>query len=248
MKANSLFKNVHVRFEVVRLSLLKRITNWLFGAVTCLALLSSCWFPEQFETEIRFTSTGLYGVTYIGVITYAPLFGKIARGEISKEDADRQIQQHLKFLKGDSAFKEVNSIGSGRFQVKYMKEGQFAGNKQSFNFISRQGAMFRLRTTEDAKMVLAGSGQALLYADRFEEVGLKMQGLMRVVTDAEVLEHNANFVRKSRTPGFVQYDWRIRNLRDVPPRLIAKLKIDPRTGVPAYGAGASNVDADDGKD
>ncbi|MBL8631393.1 MAG: hypothetical protein JNM81_17290 [Rhodospirillaceae bacterium] len=232
----------------MRPTLLKRITIWLVGAVTSLTLLSSCWLPEQFETEVRFTSLGAYGVTYIGIITYAPLYGKIVRGEISKEDADRQIQQYLKFLKGDSAFKEINSIGSGRFQVKYMKEGQFAGNKQSFNFISRQGAMFRLRTTEDAKMVLGGSGQALLYADRFEEVGLKMQGLVRVVTDAEVLEHNANFVRQSRTPGFVQYDWRIRSLRDPPPRLIAKLKVDPRTGVPAYGSGASNVDTDDGKD
>ncbi|MBL8645162.1 MAG: hypothetical protein JNK21_14615 [Rhodospirillaceae bacterium] len=227
---------------------MKRISIWLASAVTSLALLASCWLPEQFETEIRFTSTGLYGVTYIGVITYAPLFGKIARGQISKEDVDRQIQQYLKFLKGDSAFKEINSIGNGRFQVRYEKEGQFAGNKQSFNFISRQGAMFRLRTTEDAKMILAGSGQALLYADRFEEVGLKMSGLIRVVTDAEVLEHNANFVRQSPTPGFTQYDWRIRNLRDPPPRLIAKLKVDPRTGVPAFGAGASGVDTDDGKE
>lgn len=214
------------------------------AAAAALTLLASCWFPEQFESEIRFTSTGAWGVTYIGVITYAPLYGKIVRGEISKEDADRQIRQYLTFLKGDSGFKEINAIGNGRFQVKYMKEGQFAGNKQSFNFITRQGAIFRLRTTEDARMILGGSGQALLYADRFEEVGLKMQGLIRVVTDAEVLEHNANFVRKSATPGFTQYDWRIRNLRDPPPKLIAKLRVDPRTGVPAYGAGGSEVEDD----
>ncbi len=228
---------------------LKRIGIYLGSAVVALAVLASCWLPEQFDTEIRFTSTGDYGVTYIGIITYAPLFGKIARGDISKEDVDRQIAQYLKFLKGDSSFKEINSIGSGRFQVKYMKEGKFAGNKQSFNFISRQGAMFRLRTTEENTMVLGGSGQGVMYAKRFEEVGLKMSGLFRVVTDAEVLEHNANFVRKSATPGFTQYDWRIKSLRDPPPKLVAKLKVDPRTGVPAYGSAApSGVEADDGKD
>jgi hypothetical protein len=227
---------------------LKRLILSFIGSFTALALLASCWLPEQFETEIRFTSTGAYGVTYIGVITYAPLFGKIARGEISKEDVDRQIQQYLKFLKGDSSFKQINSIGSGRFQVRYEKEGQFAGNKQSFNFISRQGAMFRLRTTEDALIKLNGSGQAVLYADKFEEVGLKMQGLVRVVTDAEVIEHNANFVRQSATPGFTQYDWRIRSLHDKPPRLVAKMKIDPRTGIPVYSGGATNVEPDDGKD
>gem|GEM_PF-660393 len=233
----------------MRSNRLKRIAIYFGAALTALAVLASCWLPEQFETEIRFTSTGEYGVTYLGVITYAPLFGKIARGEISQEDVDRQIAQYINFLKGDSSFKQINSLGSGRFQVEYRKEGQFAGNKQSFNFISRQGAMFRLRTTEENTVILSGSGQARLYAKNFEEVGLKMRGLMRVVTDAEVTEHNANFVRASRTPGFTQYDWRIRSLRDMPPKLVARLKIDPRTGVPAYGAAApSGVDADDGKE
>jgi hypothetical protein len=227
---------------------LKRIAISLLSAVTAMAVLASCWLPEQFETEIRFTSTGAWGVSYLGIITYAPLFGKIAKGEMSKDDIERQIAQHMTFMKGDSAFKKINSLGQGRFQVEYKKEGQFAGNKQSFNFISRQGAMFRFRTTEDAKMILSGSGQGRMYAARFEEVGLKMRGLFRVVTDAEVTEHNANFVRKSSTPGFTQYDWRIRSLRDMPPRLVAKLKVDPRTGVPAYGSAApSGVESDEGK-
>ncbi|MDX2144217.1 MAG: hypothetical protein SFV19_12750 [Rhodospirillaceae bacterium] len=216
------------------------------AGLVAMAVLANCWLPEQFETEIRFTSTGAWGVTHIGTITYAPLFGQIVRGVIAKEDADRQVRQHLEFLKLDSNFKEVNSLGSGRFQVKYMREGQFAGAKQSFNFIARQGAMFRLRTTPDARVILAGSGQARIYADRFEEVGLKMQGLIRVVTDAEVIEHNATTVRQSRTPGFVQYDWRVRSLRDKPPKLVAKLKIDPRTGIPVYGGDAQGVDAEDG--
>ncbi len=62
--------------------------------------------------------------------------------------------------------------------------------------------------------------------------------MIRVVTDVEVLEHNATFVRASKTPGFTQYDWRIRNFRDEPPKFIGRLAIDPRTGVPAYRGGA----------
>jgi hypothetical protein len=232
----------------MRVKTLKRFVISFAAGIIALAALASCWLPEQFEAEIRFTSTGAFGVTYIGIMTYAPLFGQLARGDISPEDAERQIQQYITFLKGDSGFKDINSLGRGRFQVRYMKEGQFAGNRQSYNFISRQGAMFRLRTTEDAKIVLSGSGQARLYAQRFEEVGLKMQGLLRVVTDAEVIEHNATFVRASITPGFTQYDWRIRSLRDPAPRLIARLKVDTRTGVPVYGGNALGVEADDGQD
>lgn len=220
------------------------ISRLVAGAV-CIGLLSTCWLPETFEAEIRFTSTGAFGITYIGTLTYAPLYGQIVRNDISKEDAERQNRQFLAFLKQDKAFKYVNALGRGRFQVKFSKEGQFAGNLQSYNFVNRQGPIFRLKTFEDGRIGLFGSGQAKIYAKRFEEVGLKMEGLVRVVTDAEVIEHNATFIRAAPVPGFTQYDWKIRSLRDDPPRLVARLKVDPRTGVPAYGGLASGVEKDE---
>jgi len=216
--------------------ILKRIIARCAAALLSLGLLSSCWLPDQFEAEVRFTSTGLYGVTYRGILTYAPLFSQIARKEIEQDVADRQIAQFLDFLEHDSAFSNVKSLGRGRYDVTYTREGQFEGTHQTFNFVSRQGTIFRLRTTEDGRITFAGSGQAKAYAARFEQVGLTMQGLLRVTTDAEVMEHNATRVRASATPGFTMYDWDIRSLRDTPPRLIAKLKVDPRTGVPAYGS------------
>jgi hypothetical protein len=225
-----------------------RAAQRIIAGVICAAVLTTCWLPETFEAEIRFTSTGAFGITYIGTLTYAPLFGQMARDQISKEDADRQNRQFLAFLRQDKAFKEVNPLGRGRFQVKFMKEGQFAGNMQSYNFVNRQGPIFRLKTFEDGRIGFYGSGQAKVYSKRFEEVGLKMEGLVRVVTDAEVLEHNATFIRAAPVPGFTQYDWRIRSLRDDPPRLTARLKVDPRTGVPSYGGLAAGVEADDGKD
>lgn len=221
-----------------------RMVRKAFAPLVCLFGLSTCWLPEIFEAEIRFTSTGAFGITYIGTLTYAPLYGQIARDEISKEDADRQNRQFLDFLKLDTAFKKVNALGRGRYQVEYSREGQFAGKMQSVNFVTRQNAIFRLKTFEDGRIGLSGSGQARFYAERFEQVGLKMEGLVRVVTDAEVIEHNATFIRAAPVPGFTQYDWRIRSLRDDPPRLIARLKVDPRTGVPAYGGLAQGIERD----
>ena len=61
---------------------------------------------------------------------------------------------------------------------------------------------FRVRTTEEGNLEINGSGQGRLYAKRLEEIGLKSQGLFRVVTDTEVLNSNAQFVRKSPTPGY----------------------------------------------
>lgn len=212
-------------------------------ALLAFCLLTSCYIPDRYEAEIRLTKDGGFGVTFIGQLTYAPLFGQIARGQITPEKAAESDRLILEQLRRDDSFKEVNPLGKGRYQVRFEREGRFAGAMQMVNFATRQRAIFRIRTTEDGLVQMNGSGQGQLYADRFEEVGLSIQGMIRVVTDVEVLEHNATFVRASPTPGFTQYDWRIRNFRDAPPKLIGRLAIDPRTGVPAYRGGAgANVD------
>lgn len=215
-----------------------RSTRAAGAVLLAFCLLASCYIPDRFEAEIRLTKDGGFGVTYIGQLTYAPLFGQIARGQIEPEKAEANDLMILEQLRRDTAFKEVNPLGRGRYQVRFEREGRFAGAMQMVNFATRQRAIFRIRTTEDGLIQMNGSGQGQLYADRFEEVGLSTQGMIRVVTDVEVIEHNATFVRASKTPGFTQYDWRIRNFRDEPPKFIGRLAIDPRTGVPAYRGGA----------
>ena len=164
-------------------------------------------------------------------------------GRNRRADAQTQIKGYADQLKDDDAFKEVNSLGRGRFQVKYEREGRFIGEHQMVTFVSRQAPVFRLRTFEDGRISVAGSGAGRQYADKLEAVGLNTQGLFRVVTDAEVIEHNAQSVRASTMPGFTIYDWRIRGFKDPPPRLIARLVVDPKTGGPLT---AKNVGANSG--
>lgn len=221
---------------------LGRYTRAAAAVGAALALLASCYIPDRYEAEIRLTKDGGYGVTFIGQLTYAPLFGQIARGQIDAEKAEANDKMIQEQLKRDTAFKEVTPLGKGRYQVRFDREGRFGGAMQMVNFATRNQAIFRIRTTEDGLIQVNGSGQGQLYADRFEEIGLRSQGLLRIVTDVEVLEHNATFVRASPTPGFTQYDWRIRSFRDPPPKFIGRLAVDPRTGVPAYRGGAVNVD------
>jgi hypothetical protein len=209
------------------------------AAAAILVALASCFVPDQYEAEIRFNKDGGYGITYVGILTHAPLFSEIARGNVTDEEAQKRIKGFTEQLTRDSNFKEVRSIGRGRFQVRYSSEGRFLGEHQMVTFVSRQAPIFRLRTFEDGRISVSGSGQGRQYAAKLEEVGLTTQGLFRVVTNAEVVEHNAQFVRKSATPGYTMYDWRIRSFRDTPPRLIARLEVDPKTG-----GKASNVETD----
>jgi hypothetical protein len=218
------------------------ILRRLLAGAVCIVMLASCFIPDQYEAEVRITKDGSYGITFIGILTYAPLYGQIARGKIDDAHAKENERMFLEQLKRESAFKEVVSLGKGRYRVRYEREGRFAGNHQMVTFVSRQEPIFRVLTTESGNVEVNGSGQGNKYAKALEEVGLNSSGLMRITTDAEVLEHNAQFERKSTAPGFTMYDWKPRTLRDPPPRFVAKLAVDPRTGVPAYGGSGVNVE------
>lgn len=170
---------------------LARTARSLVTALACAMLLGSCFVPERYEAEIRLTKEGAYGLTYIGVLTYAPLFGQLARGAIEPEAAEEQIRKFKSYLEQDTYFKEVQSLGRGRFQVRYEREGRFEGTDQMVNFPSRQYAVFRVSTNLRGEVTIAVSGRGYMYADSFEEVGLSTQGLFRVSTDGEVLDHNA---------------------------------------------------------
>jgi len=214
----------------------------VFIAVACAALLSSCFIPDQYEAEIRLSKDGSYGVTFIGILNYAPLYGQIARGKIDEEHAKENDRMMFEQLKRDNGFKEVTPLGKGRYRVKYERTGRFAGSHQMVTFVSRQEPIFRILTTETGNIEVNGSGRARTYAKSLEEVGIKSQGLFRITTDMPVIEQNAQSQRKSVAPGYTQYDWRRRDLKEIPPRFVAKLAVDPRTGVPAYSGGAVNVE------
>ncbi len=225
---------------------MNRLLQKIAAAFVCCALLTSCFVPDMYECEIRLTKDGGYGITYIGILTYAPLFSQIVRKEIDDAHAKENIRMFYEQLKREDAFKEVESLGRGRYRVRYELTGRFAGSHQSVTFVTRQNPIFRILTTERGTAEVNGSGQAKLYAKRLVEVGLTSQGLLRIVTDMDVVKTNAQFTRKSQTPGFTMYDWRFRSFADTPPRFVAKLGIDPRTGVPAYSGGAGvNVEPEE---
>ncbi len=214
--------------------ILRRIASGVVrpcAVLSALVLLTSCYVPDDYTAEIRITRTGNYGIAYSGTLTWAPLFGQIARGEISREEGASQSAGFLAALQEDNNFTSVSSLGQGRFQVRYDRRGRFT-KTQMLSFVRRNARIIELRALEDGRVFIAGTRASDLQADQLESVGLQTRGLMRVVTDAPVLAHNATSVRPSPTPGYTIYDWRITSFRQPAPRL--ELKLDgrlPTTGL-----------------
>jgi len=222
---------------------MKTLIKTATASLICLLVLASCFVPDQYEAEIRLSRDGSYGVSYNGILIYAPLYSQIVRGEIDDAHAKDSERKFLDTLKRETFFKEVVGLGQGRYRVRYEREGRFGGSHQMVTFVSRQSPIFRVLTTEAGEVKVNGSGKGQMYAESFEEVGIKSAGLFRIVTDMPVTAHNAQFTRASTAPGYTMYDWRPRNLTDPIPHFTAKLAVDPRTGIPAYsGGGALNVE------
>ena len=138
----------------------RRRLRAVLAVAACVLLTSACFVPDQYETEIRFTKLGAYGITFNGILTQAPLFSEMARGNVSEADAATRIKGYQGQLKRDPSFTDVQSLGRGRFQVKYSREGHFFGEHQMVTFVSRQAPIFRLRTFEDGRISVAGSSSS----------------------------------------------------------------------------------------
>lgn len=195
--------------------------------------LASCWVPDKFGSEIRITKSGGYGISFSGELTWAPLFGQIARGEIDAEAAAEQVAGFLATLKADGHFQSVASLGKGRFQVRYDRRGVI-DRTQMISFVRRNARIFQIRANEDGKVSFFGTGAGSSQADQLEAMGLKTDGLLRIVTDAPVLTHNAMSVRPSPIPGYTMYDWNMTSFRQKAPKLTLQLD---RT-LPTTGPGA----------
>ncbi|MEQ8510379.1 MAG: hypothetical protein RIB43_15345 [Rhodospirillaceae bacterium] len=193
-----------------------------FIAVVMLLPLASCFVPDEYSAEIRLTKNGGYGISYVGQLTWAPLYGQLTRGEIDREAASEQAAAFLAGLKADGYFESVVSLGSGRYQVRYDRQGQFT-ETQLLSFVRRNARIFQIRAAEDGTVNFFGTGAGKNQADQLEAIGLRTKGLVRVVTDAEVLSHNAMSVRRAPTPGYTIYDWNMTSFRQSVPKLTLQL-------------------------
>lgn len=206
-----------------------RVGKAFLGFVICFSL-ASCYVPDNFGSEIRITKDGSYGISFNGELIWAPLYGQLARGEMSPETAAEQIPQFMSALKEDKNFKSVTSLGKGRFDVRYDQRGRFDRTKM-ISFVRRNYRIFQIRANEDGKVSFFGSKSGATYADQLEASRLQTRGLLRIVTDAEVLSHNATSVRPAPMPGYAMYDWKVESFRQPAPKLILQLnRTLPTTG------------------
>jgi len=192
----------------------------LFGAVL---FLTGCYLPGTFDAEIELSRTGLYKMTYDGYIIDLTLFQGIQQKKMSKKEQDEKIKTIINDFKRDKSTKQIKYFRQGAFQVTWSKGGDIVRARQVVFFRRNQNILSVTYDKEKATMKVRGKYIKKQDADRLAAQGLDVvRGFLRVVTDAQVLSHNAIKVTdKGRTK---IYGWEIKSIYDRAPQLVIALR------------------------
>jgi len=187
------------------------------AALAVLAALAACYLPDRFKSEVRLSPDGTYAISFYGDLIWAPLYRDIQKGKVPADQIAPKIAEIESDLKRDSAFKTVESAGDGRFHVTYEREGRLQPT-DLVTFVRRNAIILQLKATPDGKVHMDGSSIKPSDANEATMLGLAIQGEFRLITDAQVLSHNAS--RVTLYKGYPVYIWTIENAFSPAPHLV----------------------------
>lgn len=202
------------------------IGEWLkrFGVLAALLLLSSCYIPDKFKSELRLSRYGDYSLTFKGDLMWAPILDDYRKGKVTPEGEAEKINNILKDLVRDIAVKKAVSKGKGRFAVEYERTGRL-GQVQLISLLRRDARLLAMRSSENNAIVIHGNSMKPSDAQILAEMGLNMEGEFRITTDANVVEHNATSVKPFGNARV--YIWKIENALSAMPHLVMIRDNDP---------------------
>jgi hypothetical protein len=180
-------------------------------------ILTACYLPDHFKSEVRVGSNGDYALSFYGDLIWAPLYRDIERGKVPADEIPKKIEEIRQDLARDPAFKTIESLGQGRFHVTYEREGHLKPT-DLVTFVRRNAIILQLHATPDGKVALDGAAIKPSDANEAVAMGLSLSGEVRLVTDAQVLSHNASKVTLYQ--GYPVYIWTIENPFSPAPHLV----------------------------
>ena len=88
-------------------------------------------------------------------------------------------------------------------------------------FARRNEAMLTLKYVKTDRLItVSAGGMSKTQREQVLNMGLNVQGEIRVITDAKVVKHNATFTQPAKNkPGNTMYVWRLKSVMDPSPIL-----------------------------
>lgn len=202
---------------IPRMSALLRPLRSLIVAIVAVIALSSCYLPGSFDAEIELSRTGLYKMTFDGYIVDVQLYDDLRQNKLTKPQQDEKIAAIIADFKRDGDTKEISYYGQGAFKVIWQTSGDITRTSQVTFFRRNENMLSILYSEKDGTITLQTKYIKKQDADRILQMGLNVQGVLRVKTDARIIAHNAQRVTKDGLTTI--YGFRMTSITDPSPRM-----------------------------
>jgi len=197
----------------------KRLLALIILLVISLSL-PSCLFPEEFEAKIDIKKNGQYSLTYDGILTHVlAKMAEVEQGKLTAKDEMEIKKVEKKFLE-DSHFKKVQYIGHGQFKVLYKRQGMLIS---PIHFLDSEIKIVSIIPTKDNKVEIKAMKLTKKDLAELTKLKMKMDGVVKVSTDAKVVKCNAKSAPKLFGM-FGSYEWQIRSPQDPAPHMILQIQ------------------------
>ena len=198
------------------MSVLKRLL--VLTAATL--LLGSCYLPVKFDAEIELDRAGYYSMIFDGYLAEIPLYQDIVNKKITRAEEKKRVDVLRTDFTRDSAVKQFEYYKQGVFKVHWEKKGDLLRDRM-VTFARRNEAMLTLKYVKTDRLItVSAGGMSTTQREQVLNMGLNVQGEIRVITDAKVVRHNATFTKAAENkPGNTMYVWRLKSVMDPSPLL-----------------------------
>ena len=159
-----------------------------------------------------------------GYIADVPLFDGLRKREISAADETRKAQSIVTDLKRDRNTKEASYVRQGLFKINWQDQGDLTVAKM-VTFLRRNENLLSIKYIQTTDQITVQAAQ-IPPSDiqKLGQIGLVMDGQLRVKTEARVVEHNATRVAESALSREKTYIWEMKGVPTSSPKLVLTMR------------------------
>ena len=190
----------------------------ILAALAFALVVGSCYLPARFDAEVTVTRAGYYTMKFDGYLVDLDLYGNLKKGTMLPAGERDRVEILRRDFERDSATKEFQYFKQGHFKVRWESAGDLT-RSHMVSFVRRNENMISLSyVPTNHEITVRGTSLSTDQKDQILAAGLNIQGQIRVITDARVVEHNATKV--TERDGKPMYVWQINSARDPSPRMV----------------------------
>jgi len=184
-------------------------------------ILASCYLPARLDAEIDLDKAGSYSLKFDGYMADVGLYQGLKDGKISPEEEKKKIAVIERDFARDASTKDFQYYREGHFKVNWERTGDLLKVK-TVTFIRRNELILQLKYVEKSGyIVMEGKSITKENRQRIYDMGLNMQGQIRVKTDMPIKSHNATTEKKDpRDPRFTWLAWDVASIMSPRPRAV----------------------------